>query len=80
MPKGRSQILPIGHLVKLNAPFVVKFKRADLTTDQNILIMAANIYITNRFIGVMKKRVEIYKDVKAYIVPGELLCHISGKY
>ena len=44
--------------------YVGKFKRADLTIDESIRIEAENIHVTDRFIKILKERVEICKDVK----------------
>ena len=53
--------------MNLNVLFVGNFIRADLTNDEKIRIEAENIHISDRFIEIVKKNVEIYKDVRGNI-------------
>ena len=52
-------------------------KRADLTTDENIRMEADSIHITNSFIEMVKKSIEIYKDAIANVDSGPLQCHAA---
>ena len=67
-----GMLLPSGHLVRLDTSYVGMFKRADLTTNEDIQTEAENIAIADRFNETVKKPFKIYKDAIANIAPGPL--------